>query len=62
MNYKREGETDYTTRNYTATFKDKDNLLPAVWYKVNINVKGMSTDISEEIGITLGGSDAGSGG
>ena len=62
LNYKREGETDYTTRNYTATFKDKDNLLPAVWYKVNINVKGMSTDISEEIGITLGGSDAGSGG
>lgn len=60
LNYKREGKTDYTTRNYTATFNDK--LLPAVWYKVNINVKGMSADKSEEIGITLGGSDAGSGG
>lgn len=44
LNYKRKGETDYTTRNYTATFKD--NLLPAVWYKVNINVKGMSTSTS----------------
>ena len=62
LNYKKEGETDYTTRNYTATFKDNLLLLPAVWYKVNINVKGMSTDIREEIGITLGGSDAGSGG
>lgn len=49
LNYKREGETDYTTRNYTATFKDnlKDNLLPAVWYKVNINVKGMSTSSTD---------------
>lgn len=45
LNYKREGKTDYTTRNYTATFKDK--LLPAVWYKVNINVKGMSTSSTD---------------
>lgn len=40
--YKNEDGTIGTTdKEYTATFKD--NLLPAVWYKVNINVKGMST-------------------
>lgn len=47
LNYKREGKTDYTTRNYTATFNDK--LLPAVWYKVNINVKGMSTSSTDNL-------------
>lgn len=36
------GETD---KKYTATFED--NLLPAVWYKVNINVKGMSTSSTD---------------
>lgn len=41
------------SKKYTATFSD---LLKAdVWYKVNINVKGMSTDTSGDITeITLG--------
>ncbi len=47
LNYKKEGEEKPTSRNYKATFNV--DLLPAVWYKVNINVKGMSADTSKEI-------------
>lgn len=44
--YKNEDATiGATDKKYTATFKD--NLLPAVWYKVNINVKGMSTSSTD---------------
>lgn len=46
LNYKKEGKTDYTSKDYTATFND-NLLLPAVWYKVNINVKGMSTSSTD---------------
>lgn len=44
--YKNEdATTGATDKKYTATFED--NLLPAVWYKVNINVKGMSTSSTD---------------
>ena len=45
LNYKKEGEEKPTPRNYTAIFNV--DLLPAVWYKVNINVKGMSTNSTD---------------
>ena len=46
--YKNEDATiGATDKKYTATFKD--NLLPAVWYKVNINVKGMSTSSTDNL-------------
>lgn len=46
--YKNEDATiGATDKKYTATFKD--NLLPAVWYKVNINVKGMSTSSTNNL-------------
>lgn len=45
LNYKRESETVYISKDYKATFSS--NLLPAVWYKVNINVKGMSTSSTD---------------
>lgn len=48
--YKNEDATiGATDKKYTATFKY--NLLPAVWYKVNINVKGMSEDVNGEISL-----------
>ena len=39
------------SKKYTATFSD---LLKAdVWYKVNINVKGMSTSTNDEITLSI---------
>lgn len=45
------GESTSQKKKYTATFSD---LLKAdVWYKVNINVKGMSTSTNADTEITL---------
>ena len=45
------GESTSQKKEYTATFSD---LLEAdVWYKVNINVKGMSTSTNDEITLSI---------
>lgn len=41
------GESTSQKNTYTATFKQQ--LEADVWYKVNINVKGMSTSTNNEI-------------